>query len=119
MRTSIFTTNDRKSQLGELAVALRRLVPVATELGLSQASDYEAALARTNTFLAMTPTQEDLSVLARSIPDVVYRHKDWELNLLVRKPDGSTGMPDWFERLEAVLQPALAAAMKLREIGYY
>jgi hypothetical protein len=119
VRTSIFTTNDRKSQLGELAGALGRLVPVASELGLSQASDYVAALARTNSLLAMTPTQEELSELARSIPDVVYRHKDWESGLLVRKPDGSTGMPDWFERLEAVLQPVLAAALKLREIGYY
>ena len=119
MSIRIYTAGDRTAQLGELAEALKQLVPVAEQLHLSQATDYVAALARANTLMATAFTQADLSELARSIPDVVGRHKDWESQYLVRRADGSTGFPDWLERLEVVLQPTLEAAQKLKELGYY
>jgi len=112
-----YTADDRRAQLGELAIVLGRLIPLANELGLPQATDYVAALERTKLLLATTFTQEDLSALARAVPDVLYRHKEWASENLIRKADGSVGFPDWLERIEVVLQPALSAAHKLRELG--
>lgn len=119
MSTHIYNETDRKAQLKQLANALVELIPVACELNLDQTASYEKALVRTNELLTRGFTQKDLSELARSVPDVFYRHKDWESKMAMKQQDGSWDYPSWFKKLETKLQPALSAASELSTLGYY
>jgi hypothetical protein len=116
---TIYSDADRRSQLRQLVAALEHLVPVAKNLGLVQLPSFEAALARAKVLSESQFSQAELSSLAREVPDVLPRHRDWASQFLQRQPDGSFSMPAWIESLEAVLQPALKAAETLRTVGYY
>ena len=61
--------------------------------------------------------QAELSKLNHAIPDLFHRHRDW-IPPLVEDGAGGWRTPAWFDALDQVLQPVLAAAAKLRQIGY-
>lgn len=113
-----YTDNDRVEQLRTLERSLVELIPTAERLGLVQAQQYMRALEQTRELLVNGFTQADLTVLARAVPDVFLRHKDW-LPPLEKAPDGSWQEPAWFPELEEKLQPALSAAGMLSTVGFY
>lgn len=113
-----YNLEDRLGQLRDLELALISLIPVAARLKLRQASQYEIALEQTRELLGRAFTQEDLSQLARQVPDVWTRHKDW-MPPLEKRPDGMWHEAPWYQELEDKLQPALGAAGFLSTVGYY
>ncbi|GAB2615468.1 hypothetical protein GCM10027191_09230 [Novilysobacter erysipheiresistens] len=113
-----YNQEDRIGQLRDLEVALAALIPLARRLNLRHLPQYEGALECTRTLLAHGFTQAELSDLARQVPDVWVRHKDW-LPPLEKRPDGTWQEPPWFPELEAKLRPALSAAWMLSMVGYY
>jgi hypothetical protein len=115
-----FTTDDRRVQLSNLAVALRNLIPLVAALSSEskRATDYASALQRCEELLEKGFTQTEISALARSVPDLYARHKEW-VPPLEQTPAGRWQEPAWFVDLEARLQPALQAAEVLRQVGYH
>lgn len=115
-----YTIADRQVQLDRLAAALQELVPVLAALPEFAAAVpiYEAAQQQAEHLRREGFTQDQLTALARSVPDLFYRHKDWSPPA---EPTAAGGWqePAWFTRLEARLQPALAAAAILESVGYY
>jgi len=115
----MYTKVDRIKQLKVLSQALGKLVPIAEKYVPNKLEQYKNAIARTAFLLKNGFTQDDLSSLSRSVPDVFDRHRDWKSEILEQKEDGSWCEPDWFTELEKVLQPVLEAAGMLRQLGYY
>lgn len=119
MSAHYYTQAERKVQLAQLETALVELIPIAKKLELTQLPAYEQALAQTRLLRQSRFTQEELTALSHSVPDPIPRHRDWESNFLIQQADGRWKLPDWLTELEAKLQPALAAALDLRQLGYY
>lgn len=115
-----YTTADRKVQLEDLSAALRALIPVVASLPefRFRAADYEVALQTCEALLRDGFTQQQLSALGRSVPDVFFRHKEW-CPPAEQTADGAWREPAWFTQLEARLQPVLKAAEALYCLGYY
>lgn len=115
-----YSTKDRQAQLERLAAALRSLIAVLPSIQefSSRVGDYESALQRCEALLLKDFTQEQVSELSRSVPDLYFRHKEW-VPPLERTPAGEWREPDWFVGLEERLQAVLKAAELLRIVGYY
>lgn len=120
MAEHFYTTRDRERQLEELARAMGELIPVVRGIPefSGRACEYERALTEVERLRREGFDQGQLSALSRSVPDLFYRFKEWSPPS-ERLPDGTWREPEWFTGLEAKLQPALAAARRLGEIGYY
>ena len=120
MREYRYTVLDREAQLRQLVAALPPLIEHVRGRPqfASVAPQYEAALDTARALLASGFTEEQLSTLGRSVPDVFVRHKEWTPPL-VQYQDGSWVEAEWFTELEAVLQPAMRAAGILCLVGYY
>lgn len=120
MRECRYTVFDREAQLRELVAALPPLIEHVRGKPQfeSVTPQYEAALDAARALLASGFTQEQLSALGRSVPDIFVRRKEWTPPL-VQNQDGSWGEAGWFTELEAVLQPAIRAAGILCLVGYY
>jgi len=105
-----YTTEERVVQLTRLAAALRDLIAeMRTVEQLSgNIADYETLLGRCETLLRNGFSPEEIPAFGRTVPDLFYRHKEWE-------PPREA----WFERVEGRLRPVLDAAARLSEIGYY
>ena len=115
-----YTVRDREAQLRELIAALAPLIEhvrVKPQFALV-APKYEAALDVARALFSSGFTQEQLSTLGRSVPDIFDRHKEW-IPPSVERKGGSWVEEKWFAELEAVLQPALRAAGILCIVGYY
>lgn len=115
-----YTVEDRRQQLHQLVDRLLRLIPLLepySELSDKQ-SVYRSAQNRALELLEHGFSQEELTALGRSIPDLFYRHREWEPPA-EQMPDGSWKNADWFSRIEERLQPVLKAAEQLASIGYY
>ena len=120
MADHYFTAEDRKAQLAALASALRELIPVIASLSPVAHRDveYRSALEQCQHLLQVGFTQEQLSALSRSVPDLFFRHKEWGPPL-EQAPDGRWLEASWFANLDSKLQPVLRAAEALRYVGYY
>ena len=115
-----YTIRERRRQLKSLAKSLRELIPtVAANPEFSDRTPlYQVALDETERLLQQGFVQEDLSNLAKSIPDLFFRHKEW-MPPVEETDDGKSVQPEWFVKLESRLVPVLRNAMILRELGYY
>jgi hypothetical protein len=105
-----YTTEERVAQLNRLAAALRELIAElrTVEPLTGNIADYETLLGRCEVLLKNGFAPEETTALGRAVPDLFYRHKEWE-------PPRTA----WFERVEERLRPVLEAAARLSEIGYY
>jgi len=115
-----YTAEDRNNQLINLANTLRELIPVVTAFPefSSKVKCYELALGEAEILLNSSFSQEQLSALGRSVPDLFFRHKEWFPPLVEVSP-GNWQEEEWFKALDAKLLPALSAARLLCEVGYY
>jgi hypothetical protein len=115
-----YTAEDREAQLRELVAVLPPLIEHVR--GKSQfasvAPKYQEAFDVARALLSSGFTQEKLSALGRSIPDIFDRHKEW-IPPSVEQEGGLWVEEQWFTDLEAVLRPALRAAGILCIVGYY
>lgn len=120
METHYYTEDERRTQLKDLAKALRQLIPAVrnSERFSHRAEDYARPLAKAERLLADGFTQEDLSDLARDVPDLFDRHPRWDPPLEEVSP-GKWVEPEWFTSMDAILAPALRAAELLRTVGHY
>ena len=107
-------------QLANLASALREVIPILASLPpvAHRYVEYRAALRECECLLQTGFTQEQLSALSDSVPDLFFRHKEWTPPL-EQTPDGRWLEASWFARLDAKLQPVLRAAETLRQVGFY
>jgi hypothetical protein len=114
------TPAERRQQLRVLAAALDELILVVIALPefAPRTSDYQAARDRAIELDKTGFSQDDLSSLARSVPDLFSRYKDW-VPPLIKGEDSRWCEPEWFVQLERKLQPALKAAELLRTLGFY
>ncbi|GAB0062820.1 MULTISPECIES: hypothetical protein [Pseudomonas] len=119
MNQHFYTTAERIQQLRQLERGLANLVPFSILMGLAQTPHYEDALRRTRILLETGFNQADLTSLARAIPDVFHRGRDWEAQYLVKKPDGSWGFSEEYLNIQARLGPVMRAVDALRTLGYY
>jgi hypothetical protein len=120
MSEHFYSGEERRGQLEELAEALEALIPLVIDLPAyaPRAPVYERALGEARRLVCAGFTQEELSSLARSVPDLFYRFKEWSPPV-EEQQDGSWLEPEWFAALEPRLQRVLEAARRLSEVGYY
>jgi hypothetical protein len=99
-----YTLNDRTKQLHALEQSLVDLIPVAeaTPATINLTPQYRYALEKVTALIDGVFDQEDLSNLARAIPDAFHRHKDW-MSPLEPSEDGHWQEPEWFKRLDSKL----------------
>ena len=115
-----YTTEDRREQLAQLSRAIAGLLPVLKRLPEFQPAleVYAAAQRQAEVLRAGGFTPEQLAALGHAVPDLLYRHKEWEPPA-VRQPDGTSVTAPWFTELDEELQAVLAAARLLYTLGYY
>jgi hypothetical protein len=114
-----YTTEDRTEQLQDLVAALSRLIEcLQSRPRLAPlAPRYQETREKAQNLLLFGFTREQLLELYHETPDIFVRHKEWTPPMVQQK-DGSWVAEEWYEELEAALQPTLRAAEKLRAIGY-
>lgn len=114
----LYTRAERQRQLVDLINALTVLIPEVERLSdfANKAENYREARSVAKRLLKEGFTQDDLSALSRSIPDLFSRHKDW-VPPLEPTAGGGRKEADWFVRLDGKLQPVLEAAFLLRTLG--
>ena len=115
-----YTADDRRQQLLQLVDGLAELIELLERYPDSAAHVvvYREARERAMELLSREPVPEELMALGRSIPDLFYRHREWEPPA-EQLPDGSWVEASWFQELEQRLQPVLRLAGALASIGYY
>jgi hypothetical protein len=120
MEMHYYTQQERVKQLKTLIDALSELIPLIANdpLHVRRSDEYIDALERAKLLLSQGFCQEELSALSRSVPDLYFRHKDWQPPM-ERDSEGNWHETIWFADLEKKLLPALNAAQVLRTIGYY
>jgi hypothetical protein len=114
-----YTEEDRLMQLQKLVTTLECLISYLNQkqLFLNKIDSYESALQEAKNLLENGFTQQKLSTLGRSVPDLFSRHKEW-IPPLENEGDFSKEAK-WFLELEEQLNPALSAAGVLSIVGYY
>ena len=114
-----YTNADRLSQLKKLESALPELIQVASSTpAMTYVEDYRLALAKAVELQKEGFTQNELSALARAIPDVFDRHKDW-MPPMHQIETGEWVEHEWWTLLDEKLQPVLSLARTLQVLGYY
>ncbi|MDY7533907.1 hypothetical protein RGV33_19865 [Pseudomonas sp. Bout1] len=114
-----YTNADRLSQLKKLESALPELIRVASSTpAMTYVEDYRLALAKAVDLQKKGFTQNELSALARAIPDVFDRHKDW-MPPMQQIETGEWVEHEWWTLLDEKLQPVLSLARTLQMLGYY
>lgn len=114
-----YTNADRLSQLKKLESALPELIRVASSTpAMAYVEDYRLALAKAVDLQKKGFTQNELSALARSIPDVFNRHKDW-IPPMQQIETGEWVEHQWWTFLDEKLQPVLSLARTLQMLGCY
>jgi hypothetical protein len=114
-----YTVEDRQQQLHQLVDCLPGLIPLLEpypELSDKLAA-YRSGQKRALELLEHGFSEEELTALGRSIPDLFYRHREWEPPA-EQLPDGRWHDAPWFTEVEERLQPVLKAAEQLASIGY-
>ncbi|WP_141230175.1 hypothetical protein [Pseudomonas sp. Irchel 3A5] len=114
-----YTSADRLSQLKTLESALTELIRVINSTpAMTYVDDYRLALAKTVELQKEGFNQNQLSALARGIPDVFNRHKEW-IPPMHQIETGEWVEHEWWKLLDEKLQPVLSLAKTLKTLGYY
>lgn len=114
-----YTVEERVGQLKSLASALSELIPVAELTPAAIHVDaYRQAQVMAIALQQEGFTQGQLSSLARAIPDVVERHKDW-MPPMRQSDAGHWIEEEWWGPLDEKLQRVLTLARTLQTLGYY
>ena len=120
MTEHLYSIEERIVQLQGLKTALVSLVSYLDTFDdpPEQLKAYRAAMERADELLARSFSGDEITVLGRSIPDLFYRHREWEPPAC-QMPDGSWQEAEWFAGIEEKLSPVMEAAGRLSSIGYY
>jgi len=115
-----YTVKDRQQQLHQLVDGLLGLIPLLEQYPelSDKLTTYRSGKNRALELLEHGFSQDELTALGRSIPDLFYRHREWEPPA-EQLPDGAWHDAHWFTEIEERLQPVLKAAEQLASIGYY
>lgn len=84
----------------------------------SSAPSYRECLVRADNLLANGFSQEQLSELSRSVPQLFWLHKEWVPPLELAL-DGRWVEPRWFREYAPKHQAVVEAAEQLRVLGEY
>jgi len=115
-----YTAKDRKFQLEELVLALESFISFLIEYENIEAprSSYQSCLLETKKMLGGNFTQEQLSMLSRSVPATFWLHKEWMPKLTLNHA-GKYVEPEWFSEADKLHSKLMESAGILRIMGTY
>lgn len=116
----LYDLDDRVTQIQELLLALDELIRVVEDTDEVRlwGETYREARERAARLLVAGVSQESAIALGKSVPDMFYRHREWEPPFEALD-DGTRREAAWYARVAPHLERVLAIAGRLRILGDY